>query len=178
MDYKNLTPELASIIRNMIEQNPEFSNVARPKPTKASASSNSTQKTWGGKANAKPSTATQGSWDSTNTPGGVAATSKEVWTKDQMAAFVAQTVAKQLSFANKPVVPTGKVSASSQPSYKPEGTKYGKISAATQPSWKKDEEYNLGAVSASTQSAWRQNAQKDSTVLRYNAGSIKKFTEI
>ena len=51
-----------------------FSNVARPKPTKASTA---TSASWSKDMAPKASAATQGAWDSTNTPGGVSSLAKE-----------------------------------------------------------------------------------------------------
>ena len=94
--------QLENMVKDILK-NANFGNVARPKPNKASASSNSTQKTWGGKENARPSSSTQGSWDATNTPGGVSSFAKEVWTKDQIVALVREEVMRTMAFGNKPV---------------------------------------------------------------------------
>ena len=61
-------------VMKIVQENMEFTNVARQKATKASASASSTGETV---KDPKASSATQGSWDSTNTPGGVSAIAKE-----------------------------------------------------------------------------------------------------
>ena len=152
----------------------DFSNVARPKPTKDSASSNSTQKTWGGKENAKASASTQGAWDSTNTPGGVSGTAKSTWTKDQIVALVTEEVMKNLEFANKPFDASGKSSASTQAGFKKDDEfGYGKTSPSTQAGFKKDDEFKYGAVSASTQAAWRKGVDGHDYTMCYHSGDGK-----
>ena len=166
--------QLEKMVKDILKD-ANFSNVARPKAVKASASSASTQKTWGGKENAKASSSTQGSWDATNTPGGVSSFAKEVWTKDQIVALVREEVMKTLAFGNKPVPAPKTVSASTQPGYKSEPDKYGKLSASTMASYKKPEEYEYGKgkVSASTQSAWRKGGDGHDYTMCYHVGNGK-----
>ena len=164
---------LEKMIRDLLSE-VDFGNVARPKPVKDSASSNVTQKTWGGKENARPSAATQGSWDVTNTPGGISCHAKDKWTKDQLVAYVTDAVLNNVQFGNKPFVVSDKTSASSQPSFKKAGDyKYGKTSASTQASFKKPEEFKYGKVSASTQSAWRKGVDGADYTMCYHNGSVK-----
>ena len=164
---------LEKMIRDLLSE-VDFGNVARPKPVKDSASSNVTQKTWGGKENARPSAATQGSWDVTNTPGGISCHAKDKWTKDQLVAYVTDAVLNNVQFGNKPFVVSDKASASSQPSFKKAADyKYGKTSASTQASFKKPEEFKYGKVSASTQSAWRKGVDGADYTMCYHKGSVK-----
>ena len=65
---------LEKVVRDMIQENPKFYNTPIKKPTKASTSAASSQKTWNGKENARPSGATQGAYDAIGTPGGVSPT--------------------------------------------------------------------------------------------------------
>ena len=66
-----------------------FSNVARPKPTKASTA---TSASWSKDLAPKASAATQGAWDSTNTPGGVSSLAKEKWNVQEIAALVTKAL--------------------------------------------------------------------------------------
>lgn len=66
-----------------------FSNVARPKPTKASTA---TSASWSKDMAPKASAATQGAWDSTNTPGGVSSLAKEKWNVQEIAALVTKAL--------------------------------------------------------------------------------------
>ena len=99
-----------------------FSNVARPKPTKASTA---TSASWSKDMAPKASAATQGAWDSTNTPGGVSSLAKEKWNVQEIAALVTKALEAsnvKVAFSNKPIpAPTT-------------------ISSSTQPAWKKDED--------------------------------------
>ena len=99
-----------------------FSNVARPKPTKASTA---TSASWSKDLAPKASAATQGAWDSTNTPGGVSSLAKEKWNVQEIAALVTKALEAsnvKVAFSNKPIpAPTT-------------------ISSSTQPAWKKDED--------------------------------------
>lgn len=122
-------------VMEILSENAEFSNVARPKPTRASTA---TSAAWKKDDAPKASAATQGSWDSTNTPGGVSSLAKEKWTVKEIAAMVTKVLCQnEVAFANKPL---------------PEPTT---VSSSTQPSWKKDEEYNPERKpAAGTQGAW------------------------
>ena len=165
--------QLEKLVREALKE-VNFGNLARPKATKASASSNSTQKTWGGRENARPSSATQGSWDATNTPGGVSSNAKAVWTKDQIVAMVSDAVTRTLQFGNAPVVPQGKSSASTQAGFKSAADyQYGKTSASTQAGYKKAEDYKYEKVSASTQASWRKGIDGHDYTMCYHVGNGK-----
>ena len=142
---------LEKVVRDMIQENPKFYNTPIKKPTKASTSAASSQKTWNGKENARPSGATQGAYDAVGTPGGVSPTARSTWTKDQLVAYVAQQVQSQLQFSNKPVVPTGKKSSSTQASWK-ENYQIGKASGATQGAY--DAVGTPGGVSEKAKKTW------------------------
>lgn len=80
-----------------------FSNVARPKPTKASTA---TSASWSKDLAPKASAATQGAWDSTNTPGGVSSLAKEKWNVQEIAALVTKALESnnvKVAFSNKPI---------------------------------------------------------------------------
>ena len=77
--------KLEEMVRQLVSEQVQFGNVARPKPVRASTS---TPASWKKDEAPKASASTQGSWDSTNTPGGVSARTKEKWTISQMAAAV------------------------------------------------------------------------------------------
>ena len=113
-----------------------FSNVARPKPTKASTA---TSASWSKDMAPKASAATQGAWDSTNTPGGVSSLAKEKWNVQEIAALVTKALEAsnvKVAFSNKPIpAPTT-------------------ISSSTQPAWKKDEDEAPRKPAAGTQGAW------------------------
>ena len=142
---------LEKVVRDMIQENPKFYNTPIKKPTKASTSAASSQKTWNGKENARPSGATQGAYDAIGTPGGVSPTARSTWTKDQLVAYVTQQVQSQLQFSNKPVVPTGKKSSSTQASWK-ENYVIGKASGATQGAY--DAIGTPGGVSEAAKKTW------------------------
>ena len=79
-----------------------FSNVARPKPTKASTA---TSASWSKDMAPKASAATQGAWDSTNTPGGVSSLAKEKWNVQEIAALVTKALeASNVKVAFSPVL--------------------------------------------------------------------------
>lgn len=106
--------ELERIIREQVTKalasnTSEFSNVARPKATKASTA---TQGAWTTKEAPKASSATEGAWDATNTPGGVSSNAKKVWTRDALKDEIKKVVTVSAAFANKPVEPSGKISFS------------------------------------------------------------------
>ena len=132
-----------------------FSNVARPKPTKASTA---TSASWSKDMAPKASAATQGAWDSTNTPGGVSSLAKEKWNVQEIAALVTKALEAsnvKVAFSNKPIPAPTTISSSTQPAWKDDSEEYkpkesasaqgiwergNKISASTQPAWKKDED--------------------------------------
>ena len=131
-----------------------FSNVARPKPTKASTA---TSASWSKDLAPKASAATQGAWDSTNTPGGVSSLAKEKWNVQEIAALVTKALEAsnvKVAFSNKPIPAPTTISSSTQPAWKDDSEEYkpkesasaqgiwergNKISASTQPAWKVDE---------------------------------------
>ena len=128
-----------------------FSNVARPKPTKASTA---TSASWSKDMAPKASAATQGAWDVTDTPGGLSAETKKVWNLDAITALVKKELTENLEFYNKPLPKPTTVSSSTQPAWKDDSEEYkpkesasaqgiwergNKISASTQPAWKVDE---------------------------------------
>ena len=128
-----------------------FSNVARPKPTKASTA---TSASWSKDLAPKASAATQGAWDTTDTPGGLSSETKKVWNLDAIAALVRKELTENLEFYNKPLPKPTTVSSSTQPAWKDGSEEYkpkesasaqgiwergNKISASTQPAWKVDE---------------------------------------
>ena len=90
------------IIHNQVmeilkENNLAFSNVARPKPTKASTA---TSASWSKDMAPKASAATQGAWDSTNTPGGVSSLAKEKWNVEKIAALVTNALEALINEGN------------------------------------------------------------------------------
>ena len=131
-----------------------FSNVARPKPTKASTA---TSASWSKDMAPKASAATQGAWDSTNTLGGVSSLAKEKWNVQEIAALVTKALEAsnvKVAFSNKPIPAPTTISSSTQPAWKDDSEEYkpkesasaqgiwergNKISASTQPAWKVDE---------------------------------------
>ena len=128
-----------------------FSNVARPKPTKASTA---TSASWSKDMAPKASAGTQGAWDVTDTPGGLSAETKKVWNLDAITALVKKELTENLEFYNKPLPKPTTVSSSTQPAWKDDSEEYkpkesasaqgiwergNKISASTQPAWKVDE---------------------------------------
>ena len=124
-------------VMKIVQENMEFTNVARQKATKASASASSTGETV---KDPKASSATQGSWDSTNTPGGVSAIAKEKWNVKEIAAMVTKVLVKNgIEFSNKPLPEPTTISASTQPAWKTGEEAAPKMSASTQAIWKKDE---------------------------------------
>ena len=144
-----------------------FSNVARPKPTKAStATSASWSKDMAPKASAatqaawkkdedeaprKPAAGTQGAWDVTDTPGGLSAETKKVWNLDAITALVKKELTENLEFYNKPLPKPTTVSSSTQPAWKDDSEEYKpKESASAQGIWERGNK-----ISASTQPAWK-----------------------
>ena len=100
-----------------------FSNVARPKPTKASTA---TSASWSKDMAPKASAATQGAWDSTNTPGGVSSLAKEKWNVQEIAALVTKALEAsnvKVAFSNKPIPAPTTISSSTQPAWKKDLTK-------------------------------------------------------
>ena len=137
-------------VMRIVKENMEFTNVACPKATKASASASSTGETV---KDPKASSATQGSWDSTNTPGGVSAIAKEKWNVQEIAAMVTKVLVQNgIEFSNKPLPEPTTISASTQPAWKTGEEEVPKMSASTQAVWKKDEPRK---PSASTQAGWK-----------------------
>ncbi|MEE1228565.1 MAG: hypothetical protein U0K57_06310 [Lachnospiraceae bacterium] len=149
---------LEKILRqNVADKTMAFSNVARPKPTKASTA---TQAAWTTPKKApKASGATEGAWDATDTPGGVSHFAKEVWTKDKICAVakVVTNVLTKMEFANPPIPKPTKASTATQAAWhleKPEA----KASAGTQGAW--DVAGNKNKVSSATQPAYRDDYDK------------------
>ncbi len=168
---REMESRINAAIAKVLNENTEFSNVARPKPTRASTA---TQGAWRIEKNPKASAATEGAWDATNTPGGVSAYAKKVWTKDELVEAVSKAAMTVLEFNNRKIegeakpsavkivsgfTPTGKVSASVIRQI--EGvvreaaakviSRYipsGKISSATNAIWTKDQ--LIDAVSKAT----------------------------
>lgn len=152
IDCKDMSREefIHQQVTKILNEHMEFSNVARPKPTKASASASSTGKPV---EEPKASAATQGSWDSTNTPGGVSALAKEKWNVHDIAAMVTKVLKEnEVAFSNKPLPKPTTVSSSTQPAWKTGEPEAAKPSASTQAVWKKDEPRK---PSASTQAGWK-----------------------
>ena len=96
-------------ISKVVSENNEFTNVARPKPTRPSTA---TQGAWNIDKTPKASSATQGAWDATNTPGGVAARTKAVWTKDELVKAVSKAALEVLAFNNIKIKGAAKPAAS------------------------------------------------------------------
>ena len=133
-----------------------FSNVARPKPTKASTA---TSASWSKDQEPKASAATQGAWDSTNTPGGVSSLAKEKWNVEQIAALVTKALEAnnvQVAFANKPLPEPTTISSSTQPAWKKEEDAPRKPAAGTQGAW--DTTDTPGGLSAETKKVWNLDA--------------------
>ncbi len=129
--------QIVAAVRTVLAR-PEFANVARPKPTKASTS---TQAAWTSEKPApKASAATEGSWDATNTPGGVSSNTKAVWTKDELVAAV-KVALEKTEFANV---------ARPKPAYG---------SSATRGGW--DNSNTPGAVSEDAKKTWTLREYKD-----------------
>ncbi len=145
---KDLELQIEQIVRRLLSEKMEFGNVARPKPTKASTS---TPASWMKEKTPKPSGATQGAWDATDTPGGVSSYAKKRWSPDQMAAVITE-VYNRIEFGNKPVPYPDKISAST-PASNPIKKAAPKTSASTQASWKGEQ--GERKVSASTQASWK-----------------------
>ena len=117
-----------------------FSNVARPKPTKAS-------------------TATSGAWDSTNTPGGVSSLAKEKWNVQEIAALVTKALESnnvKVAFSNKPIPAPTTISSSTQPAWKKEEEAPRKPAAGTQGAW--DTTDTPGGLSSETKKVWNLDA--------------------
>lgn len=129
---------ISAAIAKVLSENTEFSNVARPKPTRASTAS---QAAWNIQKNPKASAATEGAWDATDTPGGVSAHAKKVWTKDELVDAVSKAAMTVLEFHNPKIAGEAKPAASKiVPAFTPTGksagavnryTPTGKVSAAT-----------------------------------------------
>ena len=170
-DNKNLNEEISRIVKKVLNEKAEFSNVARPKPEKASTSASSTWKTDDAP---KPSASTQGSWDSTNTPGGVSATAKKVWTVKDIAMAATKILQENAAFSNKPLPKPTTVSASTQPAWKTEEEAPIKPSASTQAGW--DNRNTPGAVSEEAKQVWtvKDIAMAVTKVLQENAAFSNK----
>lgn len=198
MTIAELEKLVEEIVRQILSQNAEFSNVARPKATKPSTAtqgawnidkkpkaSAATEGAWdatdtpgGVSSNAKnawnkleleaqvrkaltgmefsnvvpteppkASTATQGAWDATNTPGGVSKFAKKVWTIEEVESKVRKALEK-VDFYNNPTHPYPTKTSASSTQVITEHVPSKKLSASTQPSWKKEEEIS-NKVSAS-----------------------------
>ena len=131
-----------------------FSNVARPKPTKASTA---TSAAWKKAEEPKASAATQGSWDSTDTPGGVSSLAKEKWTVKEIAAMVTKVLCEnRVAFSNKPLPAPTTISSSTQPAWKKEEEGVRKPAAGTQGAW--DTTDSPGGVSSEAKQVWNPEA--------------------
>ena len=133
-----------------------FSNVARPKPTKASTA---TSASWSKDLAPKASAATQGAWDSTNTPGGVSSLAKEKWNVQEIAALVTKALESnnvKVAFSNKPIPAPTTISSSTQPAWKKEEEAPRKPAAGTQGAW--DTTDTPGGLSAETKKVWNLDA--------------------
>ena len=163
MAQKDLESRITAAVMQALKDQAEFSNVARPKATKASTA---TQGAWNIDDAPKASSATQGSWDSTDTPGGVAARSKKVWTKDELAAEVRKVVMANMQFFNRPIEGEAKPSAVKAVSGE---TPSGKVSTATRASW--DSTDTPGGVSSESKKVWTKDqiAAEVAKVLMSNA---------
>ena len=129
-----------------------FSNVARPKPTKASTA---TSASWSKDLAPKASAATQGAWDSTNTPGGVSSLAKEKWNVQEIAALVTKALESnnvKVAFSNKPIPAPTTISSSTQPAWKKEEEAPRKPAAGTQGAW--DTTDTPGGLSSETKKVW------------------------
>lgn len=137
-------------VMEILSENLQFSNVARPKPTKASTA---TSAAWKKDEAPKASAATQGAWDSTNTPGGVSSLAKEKWTVQEIAAMITKVLTQNnVAFSNKPVPAPTKVSSSTQPAWKGDEECPKKPAAGTQGAW--DTTDTPGGVSSEAKKAW------------------------
>ena len=133
-----------------------FSNVARPKPTKASTA---TSASWSKDLAPKASAATQGAWDSTNTPGGVSSLAKEKWNVQEIAALVTKALESnnvKVAFSNKPIPAPTTISSSTQPAWKKEEEAPRKPAAGTQGAW--DTTDTPGGLSSETKKVWNLDA--------------------
>ena len=133
-----------------------FSNVARPKPTKASTA---TSASWAKDLAPKASAATQGAWDSTNTPGGVSSLAKEKWNVQEIAALVTKALESnnvKVAFSNKPIPAPTTISSSTQPAWKKEEEAPRKPAAGTQGAW--DTTDTPGGLSSETKKVWNLDA--------------------
>ena len=128
----DMEKRIAEAVKKVMSETSEFSNVARPKATKASTA---TQGAWQIQEEPKASSATQGSWDSTDTPGGVSSRAKDVWTREQLVAEITKVALEKLEFFNRPI--EGEVKPSSSKILKDVeiGPKDKEVSASTQPAW-------------------------------------------
>ncbi len=145
MNNTELVNQIAAAVTKILESNPEFSNVARPKATKASTA---TQGAWNIDEKPKASASTEGAWDATDTPGGVSSNAKKVWTVKDIEASVRKAVSENAAFHN-PTHPYPTKGSASNTQQINEPIPSGKISASTQTAWK-DEKEPSGKVSAST----------------------------
>ena len=133
-----------------------FSNVARPKPTKASTA---TSASWSKDLAPKASAATQGAWDSTNTPGGVSSLAKEKWNVQEIAALVTKALESnnvKVAFSNKPIPAPTTISSSTQPAWKKEEEAPRKPAAGTQGAW--DTTDTPGGLFSETKKVWNLDA--------------------
>ncbi|MCI6858071.1 MAG: hypothetical protein MR867_02085 [Eubacterium sp.] len=141
-------------VMEILSENLQFSNVARPKPTKASTA---TSAAWKKDEAPKASAATQGAWDSTNTPGGVSSLAKEKWTVQEIAAMITKVLTQNnVAFSNKPVPAPTKVSSSTQPAWKGDEECPKKPAAGTQGAW--DTTDTPGGVSSEAKEVWNPSA--------------------
>ena len=163
---REMEKRISAAISKVLSENTEFSNVARPKPTRASTA---TQGAWNIVNNPKASAATQGAWDATNTPGGVSAHARKAWTKDQLIDAVAKAAMTVLEFNNRKIEGEAKPTASKViTGYNPTG----KVSSATNAVW--DTADTPGGVSSAAKKVWTKDQLVDAvtkaamTVLEFN----------
>ena len=146
----NMNDIITAAVKEILSENAEFSNVARPKPTRPSTA---TQGAWQIVNEPKASAATEGAWDATNTPGGVSAVAKAKWTKGELIDAVSKAALNVLAFNNikikgeaKPAAnkivsgftPTGKTSSSTSTIWEDLDTP-GTLSAEAKNTWTKDQ---------------------------------------
>ncbi len=143
---KELVDQVAAAVKQILENNSEFSNVARPKATKASTA---TQGAWNINEKPKASASTEGAWDATDSPGGVSSNAKKVWTVKDIESSVRKAVAESAAFHN-PTHPYPAKGSASNTQQINDPIPSGKISASTQTAWKDEKAQAPGKVSAST----------------------------
>ena len=124
---KDRAQMIHEICMKVLQENMEFANQVRPKPTKESSAAWKPAKS----ETPKASGATEGAWDATNTPGGVSDAAKAVWTKDQIVAKVMAEL-KTAKFAN---MARPKPTKESSAAWKPAKSENPKASGATEGAW-------------------------------------------